>query len=283
MTDEKTDDSLVSNEIIDLLKSHLNEEKISDYKIEVSKGSIKGDNYLGIIAKATVNGLKNKEPIQLSYIIKCAPRAEGFRKLAPIRTAYGTEIYMYTVVLPAFMKFQEEKKVKKPFTSFAKCFKTSFVERDEALIMEDMKYKGYIMQNRRFPLNLNHVKMVINNLAHLHSFSFAMKDQEPQLFEEISKKLEKNFFDEMDKDQFEKHAESVYDKARQALDPVKDSEALLRYNKYCDEINDQMFDLLSAKAAGKDAVIRHADCWTNNFLFYYEVSFFLFFKFFPQK
>lgn len=273
----KMDEGLVSNEIIDLLKKQLSEDGITDYKIEITPGSIKGDNYLGIIAKAVIYG-KNKErkPVELSYIIKCAPKAEGFRKMAPIRTAYEREIYMYEEILPTFMKFQDQKNLKKPFKSFAKCVKTSLVDKDEALIMEDKKSQGFIMQNRHIPLNLHHVKMVVHEIARLHAFSFAMNDQEPELYKKLTTPLIKNFFDDFDQEQFKKHADMIYDKARAALDPIMDSEALRRYNKYCAEIDDQMYELLSAKAAGKDAVIRHADCWTNNFLFKYQVSFQIF-------
>lgn len=274
MTQENqtVDASLVTNDIIDLLKKQLIVEEIKDFKIDISAGSIKGDNYLGIIAKAIVNGTnKQGESVELSYIIKSAPKAEGFRNLAPIRLAYEREIYMYKTILPAFMKFQEQKKVKTPFRSFASCLQTSLTDKDEAIIMEDMKNKGYVMQDRRVPLNYNHVKLVMQQLAKLHAFSFAMKDQEPEWYHQLSDSLEKNFFDEMDKEQFAKHADLINDKARAALDPVEDAELIERYNKYCEEITEEMYVLLSAKAAGEHAVIRHADCWTNNFLFHYEV------------
>lgn len=274
MTEETQtkDESLVSDDIIDLLKKQLSEDEIKDYKLNISAGSMKGDNYLGIIAKATVNGLKEGKQIQLNYIIKSAPKVEGFRNLAPIRLAYEREIYMYNVILPAFMKFQEQRKLKSPFKSFAKCVQTSFVDKDEALIMEDMKSKGFVMQNRRLPLSYDHVKLVIQELAKLHALSFAMKDQEPELYEVFSTKLERNFFGEMDKEQFAKHSDMIYDKARAALDPVEDAETLKRYNAYSATINEDIYELISAKAAGEHAVIRHGDCWTNNFLFAYEVS-----------
>lgn len=280
MTQENgtVDENLVSNDVKNLLKNLLEENEIKDFEIHIKPGSIKGDNYLGIIAKVVVTGKDSRNnDVTLDYIIKSAPRSEGFRTNAPIRMAYEREIYMYTNILPEFMRFQEERKVKNPFKSFAKCLKTSFEDKDEALIMEDMKQYGFFMQNRRLPLSYEHVSLVLKELAKFHAFSFALRDQKPDLFKMYEEKLEKNFIDEMDKEMFDQHSDMIYGKARDSLDPTKDAEALERYNKYCLVIKDEMYNLLSPAAAGDYAVIRHGDTWTNNFLFAYEVSFLIFF------
>lgn len=268
----KEDDGLVSGDIKKLLNKLIEESGLEKFEVKIKPGSIKGDNYLGIIAKVDVCGKDDKgEDVVLEYIVKSAPKAEGFRNLAPIRLAYEREIYMYNTILPEFVRFQQERNVKTPFKSFAKCLKTSFQDKDEALIMEDMKIYGFSMQNRRSALSYSHVHLVVKELAKLHAFSFAIKDQKPELFSELSRNLEKNFMEEMDHEQFSKHSDMIYDKARNSLDPVKDAQAIERYNGYVDSIKDDIFKLLSAKEAGDYAIIRHGDCWTNNFLFAYDV------------
>lgn len=274
-TNGNNNEGLVSEDIIKLLKKQVEETGLKNFDLQIEKGSIKGDNYLGVIAKIEVTGKDDKgKEVTQDYIVKSAPKSEGFRNLAPIRLAYEREIFVYNFVLPEFMKFQEQRKVKNPFKSFAKCLKTSFEDKDEALIMEDMRQYGFKMQNRKVPLSYGHVRLIIKEIAKVHAFSYAIRDQDPELFHTLETKMEKNFMDEIDKEQFDKHNDMVYDKARKALDPVKDAEAIKRYNNYCTSIVDQMMTLLSSAEAGQYAVMRHADCWINNFLFAYEVRFF---------
>lgn len=276
----KEDGGLVSDDVKNLLRKLLEDKAITDYHIEIKPGSVKGDNYLGIIAKVDVTGKdSNGEDVFLDYIIKSAPKSEGFRSMAPIRLAYEREIYMYNTILPEFIQFQEQRRVKNPFESFAKCLRTSFEDKDEALIMVDMKSRGFIMQNRRLPLSYPYVRLVIMELAKFHAFSFALKDQKPEVYDTFSEKLDKNFMSEMDKEQMDKHSDMIYDRARKSLDPIEDAEALERYNNYVKTIPDDILTLLSPKEATDCAIVRHGDCWTNNFLFAYDVCIGFFFKF----
>lgn len=268
-----TDCELVSDSIKALFQKYLNENGYTDTEIDIKAGSMRGDNYLGVIAKAEVNGKdKNGEKFYESYIIKSAPKSEGLRKFAPINLAYEREIYVYSHVLPAFAKFQEERNLKDPFKSYAQCLKTSEDECEEALIMKDMKALGYQMKNRICALDYNHVKLVITELAKLHAISFALKDQNVELFNKFAEDMKKNYFAEMDISLFEGQTEKQCDKAADVLNPDTDGKAIEKFDKFKEIYMDSLIKSLE-DPCHPYSVIRHGDCWTNNFLFKYGVSY----------
>lgn len=270
MPDTK-DDSLVSDGIKELLRKCLKEKKITVSNIDIEAGSVHGDNYLGVIAKAQVTGTDaNGKPISASYVIKSAPKTEGMRTVMPIRFVYEREIYIYSTVLPALKQFQEEKAVKNPFASHAICLKTSDEDRDEALIMEDMKALGYKMQNRKKALDYNHVKLVVTELARLHAVSFAMLDQKPELFDEFRKTTEENFMMHIDWELFRSMMKDLCNKAENSLNPETDQKVIEKFKKFRINCIDDMMDML-CKNYYPYCVIRHGDSWTNNFLFAYKV------------
>lgn len=269
-TNGTTDDTaLVSEKIKDMFRKFLLENKISVDNIDIKAGSIRGDNYLGIIAKAEVTGKdENGKLFNKSFIIKSAPKSEGLRNLAPIKSAYEREIYIYTHVLPEIKKIQQEKGVKTPFSSFTDCLKSSSEDKDEALIMTDMKALGYSLQNRKKALDYNHVKFIMTELARLHAVSFAILDQKPELFEEFSK-MRKNLMSELDHTGFEQQTEMQLDKAQNTLDPETDKKEIERFQEFRKDYLTAMKDILE-DVCDPYCVIRHGDCWTNNVLFAYR-------------
>lgn len=263
------DYDLVSKTIRELFQKFLKENGITQEKIEIQAGTMRGDNFLGIIAKAEVTGKdKNGKDFYESYIIKSAPKSEGLRKFAPIALAYEREIYMYSTVLPAFKKFEEVKHFVVPFSTYAQCLRTSNSDKDEALIMKDMKRLGFVMQNRKRALDYNHIKLVITELAKLHAISFALRDQNPELFNNLASKMEKNYFTEMDVSAFEEHSDKQTDKAAGALNPDTDQEAIEKFKKFSETYIHNLTSILDDHCHPY-SVIRHGDCWTNNFLFKY--------------
>lgn len=267
------DYDLVSKTIRELFQKFLKENGITQEKIEIQAGTMRGDNFLGIIAKAEVTGKdKNGKDFYESYIIKSAPKSEGLRKFAPIALAYEREIYMYSTVLPAFKKFEEVKHFVVPFSTYAQCLRTSNSDKDEALIMKDMKRLGFVMQNRKRALDYNHIKLVITELAKLHAISFALRDQNPELFNNLASKMEKNYFTEMDVSAFEEHSDKQTDKAAGALNPDTDQEAIEKFKKFSETYIHNLTSILDDHCHPY-SVIRHGDCWTNNFLFKYMVRY----------
>lgn len=263
---------LVSEDVIKLLKETVEETGLTDLEITTEEGSVKGDNYMGIIAKVIVKGKNNKgKETKQHFMVKSAPGSLGFRNSSAIRLAYEREIFVYAVLLPEFMKFQENKKIKKPFKSFAKCFKTSVEYENESLIMEDMRQSGFVMKDRKIPLDIHHVSLVLKQLAKFHALSYAIRDQDHGLFNMLKIKMEKNFMNEINKEEFRKHNDVIFDKARKVFHPVKEADIIKKFDECIKAFHEDIWTIFPEDRNGPYAVIRHADTWTNNILFAYEV------------
>lgn len=270
---------LVPQKIITNLEKKLQEMGLKNYKLQLSEGTIKGDNYLGIIAKALVKGFKeNGEEISMNWIIKCAPTAPAFRQLTNVKVVFTREVYVYETVFPEFLKFQQKKNLTKPYKNFIPVYYTCLEEFNECLVMEDMKEIGFKMKDRRAPFDLEHVLLVMREYGRLHALSFALREQEPTVFKELSKNLEETFFANVDRGNFKLVFDSNFDRAIASLDEEKDCKVVKKLKR----MKERFFDLLDAvikpEAAGEYSVIGHGDCWVNNMLFKYEVGCIIFYR-----
>ncbi|KAF2904038.1 hypothetical protein ILUMI_02135 [Ignelater luminosus] len=274
MSDETTTKNLdlVTDEVQTHVEKLINELGITNYTINVVPGSVIGDNYLGVIAKVTVTGKdKNGENKVTNFIVKSAPQNEVYRTLTSIRSAFDREIYMYSKVFPEFIKFQEERRILNPFKSIAKFYKSTMENKNEAVIMEDMKELGFEMRDRREPLNYNHVLLVMREYGKYHALSYALRDQKPEVFQEILGNTQETFFNTYNQAEIaEKEAKENYERALKSLDPVKDKIAYDKFKKFQDNMFETVKHVLQSESAGKYAVIGHGDSWVNNMLFKYD-------------
>lgn len=75
-------------------------------------------------------------------VIKSAYQEEEKRQHAPMAHIYNAEINMYTKLLPEFLKFQKKYNLKQVFDEFAKCYCINRTEKNEKIMLENMKLKG---------------------------------------------------------------------------------------------------------------------------------------------
>lgn len=96
------------------------------------------------------------------------------------------EACMYRTVLPAFVDFQREKGLtpENGFFAFPRCYGiVADAENDNyAIVMEDLKEKGYDMFNKFNSIDLGHVRFIMEELVRYHAVSFAMRDQRLEVF-----------------------------------------------------------------------------------------------------
>ncbi|KAK4875663.1 hypothetical protein RN001_012085 [Aquatica leii] len=227
---------------------------------------------MGVIAKVEVTGIDNAgNNLIRNFVIKSAPTNEMMRSQLPIHIAYQREAYMYTVVLPEFNKLQLEKKILKPFTSLAKHYKSFLNNRNEAIILEDMKAHGfYSLLDRKQPLNYEHEVFILREYGKLHALSFAMRLHKPKTFNEIANNTQEQYFCNFNKQLRIQNYKNYSAKAYKVLDPIKDKNIYDKYNKFHEKIDDIASEITNGDVTNPYYVIRHGDCWINNFLFKYE-------------
>ncbi|KAL3288015.1 hypothetical protein HHI36_002467 [Cryptolaemus montrouzieri] len=180
---------------------------------------------------------------------------------------YLNELNIYSKVVPYFQKFLEKKKLK-PFPNIPHCYGTIIEPNEYVIILENLKPKGFKLNDIRNPLDLSHSKLALEAYAKWHALSFALREEEPTVFEELGKcnktMLETKVFDifngtiqnELD------FVINIYEEKNKTI--MIEKLKLLKKNYV-----DLATEILSNKNEDY-LVIKHGDTWNNNLLFHYE-------------
>lgn len=253
------------------LENKLAERKITNYKIEVTSGAGKGDNYLGVIAKINIAGTdESGKKINLNWIAKIAPENESLKSVLNVDALYAREVYIYEEIFPLYARFQDERAALHPF-DFHPIYVFQHLE-ENCFVMEDLKSIGFIMKDRKQPLDYNHVKLVMEAYGKFHAISFALRDQEPELLRKLAENTVEQVFNRRDipVERSKQHMSMQHKKILDCLNGDEDAAAIEKYKKYIEDDVDIMRGVFDN--VNEYCVIGHGDSWVNNMLFKYEVS-----------
>ncbi|KAF5285450.1 hypothetical protein FQR65_LT02290 [Abscondita terminalis] len=264
------DIKLISNEVQHFFEDFLKKLKINNFTINIVSGSNFGDNFVGIIAKAKVDGKDGQDnKISQSFIIKSAPQEEKYRKLIPVEFMYTREIHIYTTVLNEFVVLQTELNVKMPLKSYPKYYDSSMKNLGEVLILEDMSELGFESYNSRQLLDFEHSVMVLREYAKLHALSYAMRVHKPNVFKKLIEDMKESYFPTL----HQIHKDNYLNQAKKILliiDRVKEKSIYEKFQKFVANMNDMVQNLLKSNLTDPHGVINHGDCWLKNFMFKYN-------------
>ncbi|KAK5642400.1 hypothetical protein RI129_008567 [Pyrocoelia pectoralis] len=175
--------AMKTSTVDDRVKALVEEAFPSREILEVSNGSENGNNFMGLISEVTICKSKEDNEHDTSHLIlKTASQDENYRQIFPIREMYQREIFVYNEIFSEFLKIQREKKLTEGFQSFPKIYLTSSDNLQEALLMENMKKKGFKHINHRVGIDYPHALLVMKELGKFHALSYAMRDQKPEIF-----------------------------------------------------------------------------------------------------
>lgn len=259
--------------VLDLLRDIATADGLSDYTIELTAGSKHGDHFLGLIHRAILRGQRNGKAAEKRLIIKLSSNSASRREEWQMDTVFEREALVYNKILPLFEKFQCERGLTdaEAFTSYPKCYAAVVdVQKEQfVVIMEDMIEKGFEMWPKHQPIVNNHLFMVVDQLARLHAISFAIKDQQPEVYEEFRKltDLTRGFFNSDTSSTCRQYLESAQNRAIAALDNENHIEWLKAFKANVYETIDSV---LSEDACDGFSVISHGDMWLTNLLFHHD-------------
>lgn len=173
--------------------------------------------------------------------------------------------------MPFLREFEQSKGIileENGFIEYPKCYKTIDSEPDESVLLEDLSVRGFsIIDRHTEEITPEHVHLVMKTLAKFHAISFALKDQKPEKFNEITSNLNEIFIrrdDPMMREYFAKQSESVYT----VLTDEKDAQLLAKTKKLFEKnAMDVAADCLDSSDG---SVIAHGDVWSNNTMFRYD-------------
>lgn len=239
------------------------------YKFQIEEGSSIGDGFSGILIKVAI--VENDSSRELNVVVKSPPKDAFRRQAMGTMKLFEREVFMYSELLPEFVKFQRENYLTLGFYEFPKCYLAEYdiVNDDTVIIMEDLKSLGYKMIDKNVPINYEHAKLSMATIGRFHAISFALRDRNPAVFEKFQK-LDDITSNLMDNEMMASFFQGCIDRAIGTLrdDEVKRRNKMLNLKENMKEI---MRDLGNPAGAEPYAVVIHGDCWPNNFLFKYRV------------
>ena len=271
MNDEVNENDLLHPEVKSKIEELIRERGITMESMELSPGTEKGDNYMGKMVKVTIQGTdRNGESITLNWITKTALKMEALRANLNMGSVYIREIYMYEKLFPYFERFQKDQLVHNIFNYYP-IYVSSYKEPpNETIIMEDMRVSGYVMDDRKKPLNYGSVRLVMKAYGKLHALSYAIKYQRPEDFARIKDETKDVMMQqEMQDDMIQG---PMFNKALELLDPVKEAKAYNLYKKLVENMSSIFMKMWEKGAEDEYSVVCHGDSWINNMLFKYGVS-----------
>lgn len=208
---------------------------------------------------------------QSSLILKIAPRNEIMREKLQSRELFLQEIKMYDNVLSFFYDFQLSKGIipkENGFNESAKRYFSISEELSESLFLEDLRRRKFEMVSLRDgPIKFDHVRLVMQALGKFHAISFALKDQQPEKFKELSESIPEQFWT-MIESKFSRHFEHMVWRLTSILEQGKRFDLLERFNRMAGEYHlhqSTVFKL--ASSSDSYSVICHGDATTNNTMF----------------
>jgi thiamine kinase-like enzyme len=257
-------------EIRSWLKSVLTKENLDDFSVKILGNSEKGDGYIGDIVFVRLTGATTSSVKEYNLVLKCGKRSETLREKVPVRQAFTNEIYMYNTVFPVFTEFQRKHGIENPYDSVPKCYGKLITENMEIIVFDNLKDIGFTLWNKKKPLTRKHINMVMQEYGKFHAVSFAMQDQQPEKFEELSRGLQDVFKMFMNAGDTEAIFTRAFDEVHDLLKDDLDDNALLKWKNFRKQINFLLNDMCEEPDIKK--VIIHGDCWNNNFMYKHAVD-----------
>lgn len=270
---DKLPNEVYRNTLREIVRSNCDVE-IEECELKIEAGSAKGDNYIGVIYRVTVQPPKGKT---LNVIVKLPPQNAARREEFFARPCFLREAEFYDVIYPMFVKFQEERAIDVESDGFHEIpgsFKMLTDDMNEGLFLEDLKASGFDMFDRKKEVTKEHVFRVMEALGKYHALSFALRDQKPELLKPYSSMVDV-FFQRTDEsmEQIKMWFEHLKKQARDTLESMDNEDLKQRARKELEkDFFQQIGGCIEGAAAEPHAVICHGDCWNNNIMYRYEVS-----------
>lgn len=254
----------ISTEILELLNSVVNG-KINDFSIDVKNFGGKGEGFTGDVLFGTLTNKKTKE--QISTVVKEQKGYQGkpFEYTIPL---FKNEIQFYNRIWPTLQKFYQEA-TGKSFNIVAKCLATTNGDFKK-LALENLLASGFVLYDKQKPFNDEHFSFIFNTYGIYHGISAALKVQNREEFNKLIEPLDPLWKTAYHDESYTgKIFKMLSGQCKKLFDQETEKHVIDKLDEYekngANIVNDCMWQ-------GRDGVILHADCWSNNFMFKYGVS-----------
>lgn len=178
---------------------------------------------------------------------------------------------IFVQVLPLFREFEVSKGLtnEQSFNEYPKCYGTVDFDLNECVLLEDLTIRRFTMIDRHTEdISIHHVQLSLRCLAKFHAISFAIRDQNPEKFQELATTVSTEILLRRDSQVVRDHVERQAKYTLNLVSDKNDTHLLALVNNLLQKHPlDVALDCLDPKTVGSAAIITHGDCWQNNFLY----------------
>ncbi|XP_017079630.2 uncharacterized protein LOC108113547 [Drosophila eugracilis] len=255
-------DWLTSEYLEAALQQHYENNQLRVEFVAINPALGKGENYGAILSRIRLvyrNRLGSKvEEHLIAKTILENEDVETKEKKAPY-DIYNRELEIYEKVLPKLQKIAGEQL----------CPTVLHIDRQRgALIMEDLRYKGYVMAPRLERLNEHHVSLVLRKLAKMQAASAVLEENSKESPFSLTK-YDRGFFNRYT----ESFSAYFLGCLMSCANYLKTQPGYGCQAKLLENLAPHYMRLGLRCFQPEDAhinVLTHGDLWTNNMMFKYE-------------
>ncbi|CAD0201318.1 unnamed protein product [Chrysodeixis includens] len=253
--------SRLEQDFIDLIYklAEISNIELTEYIVKFGCEDI--DSFLTGLFKVDLTGIRDGQKIKRQVLLKWHPEA---KMRSCFRECYKREVVFYQHIMPKFLNIQNDfKNIEGLKIKFPNCIYASSEYDKETIATLVLRDTGFRLRNRLDKPDVDHVALVMKNLAKLHALSFALEKTNPKDFEEITRLCHKDV-QYSNPGSVPKSMRSYYDAS---VDLVIDPVAKKELRKVAPEILNILYRCVQANP---HSTICHGDCWNNNMIFKYK-------------
>ncbi|XP_011498459.1 PREDICTED: uncharacterized protein LOC105362674 [Ceratosolen solmsi marchali] len=242
-----------------------NDLKVIDFKTKTFLQL--GDNYGSTILDVQVK-IKRKndaEEEKLDLVAKMLPPTEFQRIFFETQISFKKEIFVYENLIPTYCSLYNGVFDITPKLYGSRISITADVdevENDAVILMENLKVKGYCMEDRHKGLSLAHIKMTILSLAKFHAIGLSIKHKKRSYLPTLQRYMKPMI---IINDVMKPFITNVLDVIQADPDLKQYYDRIKRTGNF-ENISDTYYNSLNVEHPWACAV--HSDLWVNNVLFY---------------
>lgn len=184
-----------------------------------------------------------------------------------VNATYFNEIYFYENIWTALEKFQRSFTGVTIFDKIPKCYAVQSDVSKHFLVLENLKNKGFEMFKRDAAFEDSYIKFLLKLYGVFHGISAAFREYIPKQFKELTSKLTNStecFFN------LNSIKILMYVFITQTSLFITDEKIKEKVQDYVK--NGPQIAIDALKYRGRNPVMLHGDCWSNNYMFKFDVS-----------
>lgn len=154
------------------------------------------------------------------------------------------------------------------FNECPECYSCISEEESESLYLEDLTLRKFeVLDLREDPLTFEHVSLAMQALGKFHAMSFALRDEQPEVFNQLKAHFTESYWT-MHKFDYKDHFEHLFGRLRICCEDEKRFDLSEKLKQVIEDAPiEKVFELVSGESAEPYSVICHGDATTNNTMF----------------